>query len=133
MRIRRIIIFIATSLSYVTAAGANPFIEADPSVERGAAAQLAKEFGDLRGSITADEIPALPETETDPVSTQSVSRALTPVQWLSARSFIVQEETVSELTDRQDKAVTAIDKPEAVPMDQIKRPVRIVYINNAPL
>ncbi|MEO0543759.1 MAG: hypothetical protein AAFY99_08065 [Pseudomonadota bacterium] len=144
MRKRRILI--ATVLWAVTGmASANPYIERDPSIERGAAEQLAKEFGGLRGAITAADTSRLAPARIDPVVTQAVlrpskaatSRAMTPGAWLRAKEREeMRSQPVSKKLNPQSVEIPAVvSLPETAPTipSYPGRTVRVVYLNNAPM
>ncbi|MEL6921092.1 MAG: hypothetical protein AAFO77_08705 [Pseudomonadota bacterium] len=159
MRARRISI-ITGMISAITGAAtptaiANPFIEADPMIERGAAAQLAQTFGELRGTISGDVAVVRKRPDIDAVTTQAINtRALTPGQWLQAKRHadtdaneagpvlaivavdgVIKEPPVTFKRRRSGGAAgkKSAAKPTAVPIELVTRPVRVIYTANAPL
>ncbi|MEL6201540.1 MAG: hypothetical protein AAFR39_04190 [Pseudomonadota bacterium] len=145
MRKRRIILA-ATIWSVTGFAAANPYIEPDPKIQRGAAEQLAKDFGGLRGTITAEDIPAQEQEALDPIRTQavlrptsrSVLRAMTPGDWLRAKESRASKSTTDEMTEINSHVGVPLNVklPKAapfIPSAQESRTVRVVYAANAPL
>lgn len=145
MRKRRIIM--AAALWAATgAAAANPFIQPDPKIQRGAAEQLAKKFGGLRGAINAAKVLAPSQPVLDPVYTNAigqpsrdiVSRAMPPGEWLRAKEKEEARNAFGDLRLGRTKVAMPIPialPPEApvVPPIYHGRTVRIVYTNNAPI
>ena len=145
MRKRRIImaavVWTATGM-----ASANPYIEPDPKIQRGAAEQLAKKFGGLRGTITLNDVPVQRNAEVDPISTQAIAnpaatvatRAMTPGEWLRAKRDDEARATNAISGPDMDAVFVppSISLPNDAPMIPLAHQggkIRIVYANNAPI
>lgn len=135
MRARRMTLIIAVLVAGAGSAAANPFIEADPNIQRGAALQLAAEFGDIRGTITSDEM-VIRETidVVDQVTTQGINRAMTPGEWLKAktreRKSIIEQVAAAPVVEALP---VRTQQAPSVPLEDAHRPVRVIYTANAPL
>ena len=145
MRTRRIIMA-AAMWAATGVASANPFIQPDPNIQRGAAEQLAKKFGGLRGAISTHQVPAQPQRTLDPVHTHTIqqaashtiSRAMTPGEWLRAKE---QEAARIKFGDLRLKniepamplSIALPAEAPIVPPAYKNRKVRVVYANNAPI